>query len=142
MGKYLKTETVRTADISGEFTLFLYGDGHLLEAAILDIEGDDYTFEMTGSGHNYTVEKSIPAELAVKKAIGFINGLRNRLRKILDDNGHIIGYQFSTVYNIYRYGSSDILDVDYRIKDKKVLVTIDIKNTIRKRYYMDLFGGN
>ena len=140
-GKYLKTETTGTADVSGEITLFLYRDVYRLEAAILDIEGDDYTFEMTGSGHNYTVEKSVPAELAVKKAVGLMRSQRNRLKKILDDNGHTIGYQFSPVYGIFRYGSTDILDVDYRIEDKKVSVTVDVKNTIRDRYYRDIFRG-
>jgi len=141
MGKYLKTETVRTADIRGEFTLFLYRDVYRLEAAVLDIEGDDYTFEMTGSGHNYTVEKSVPAELAVKKAVGLIRSQRNRLKKILDDNGHTIGYQFSPVYGIFRYGTSDILDIDYRIEDKKVSVTVDVKSTFRDRYFRDIFRG-
>jgi hypothetical protein len=141
-GKYLKTETAGTADISGEITLFLYKDVYLIEAAVLDIEGDDYTFEMTGSGHNYTVEKSVPAELAVKKAFGSISSQRGRLRKILADNGNKIGYEVRPVYGIFRYGSSDILDVDYRIEDKKVSVTVDVKSTFRDRYYRDIFRGN
>ncbi len=140
-GKYLKTETAGTADVSGEITLFLYKDVYLIEAAFLDIEGDDYTFEMTGSGHNYAVEKSVPAELAVKKAFGFISSQRGRLRKILADNGNTIGYEVSPVYGIFRYGSSDILDIDYRIEDKKVSVSVDIKGTFRDRYYRDIFRG-
>jgi hypothetical protein len=142
MGNYLKTEMAGTDDISGEFTLFLYRGVDLIEAAVFDIEGDEYTFEMTGSRHNYAVEKSVPAELAVKKANGFIRSQRSRFRKILADNGHTIGYEVSPVYGIFRYGSSEILDVDYRIEDKKVSVTVDIKNAVRERYYRDIFRGN
>ena len=142
MGKYLNTETVGEADISGEFTLFLYSSGDPIRAAILDIEGDDYTFEMSGSRHNYTVEKSISAEQAMKKAIAFTSSQRYRMRKILDDDGHVTGYELRPLYNIFRYGTSDVLDVDYRITDKKVAVTVDIKSSLRERYERELFRGD
>ena len=142
MGQYMKTETVAAADISGSVTLFLYGSGNLKRTSILDIEGDDYTFEISGSAHNYMVMKEVAAEQALQNATAFISSRRYRMIKIMSDEGQVIGYELRPLYSVFRYGSSDILDVDYRIRGKTVVVTVEIKSNIKKRYYRDLFGGD
>jgi hypothetical protein len=140
-GQYLKTDIIASGDISGSFTLILYGGAGPKKVAVFDIEGDDYAFEMYGSKHNYFVEKGIPAERALKEAVRFIHSQRNRTNKIIDDKGNIIGYELRPLYNSLRYGSQDILDVAYRVTDNKVLVTVEIKSSIQHNYYRELLGG-
>jgi hypothetical protein len=140
-GQYLRTEINTSGDISGNFTLILYGGAGPKKVAVFDIEGDYYAFEMYGSKHNYVVEKGMPAEMALKEAVRFIHGQRNRMSKIIDDKGNIIGYELRPFYNTLRYGSQDILDVAYRVTDNKVLVTVEIKDSIRHNYNRDFFGG-
>jgi hypothetical protein len=38
------------------------------------------------------------------------------------------------------YGTADIIDVRYKMRDKKVLVTVDIKQAFSAVYEADLFG--
>ncbi len=141
MGQYMKTERVAAADISGSVTLFLYGSGHMKRTSILDIEDDDYTFEISDSAHNYTIAKGIAAGKALKNAEAYLSGSRYRMIKIMSDDGQVIGYELRPLYSRFRYGSSDILDVDYRIKGKTVAVTVEIKRNLRNSYYRNLFGG-
>jgi hypothetical protein len=141
-GRYLKTETARETDIGGAFTLFLYEDDNRTNVAIFDIEGDDYTFEIYESNYHYTVEKSVSSEQAVKKAVQHIASQKRKMRKILD-GGNTVGYELRPLYHtLLRYGTSDIINVDYRVSDKKVLVTIEMKRAVRKEYIRDLFRGD
>jgi len=142
MGKYLKTETVNEVELGGSYTLFLYRDWLDQKIAILDIEGDGYTFMMTGSLFNYVSQKGVAAEDTLNSAVEFIYSQRNQWKRILDDNGNIIGYDFRPLYHATRYGTPDILDVAYRVENDKVIVTVDIKQSIRKRYYQDVFGAD
>jgi hypothetical protein len=141
-GRYLKTETVGEAEISGTFTLFLYEYANHANVAVFDIEGDDYTFELYESKYHYTVEKNVSSEQAVKKAVQHIASRKRKMKKILD-GGNIVGYEMKPLYHtLLRYGTSDILDVDYRVIDKKVRVTIEMDWAVRQEYYRDLFRGD
>jgi len=140
-GKYLKTEAVSEKDLNGAFSLFLYSEYEEIKVAILDIEGDEYTIEMSGSPHNYVVARGIAAETAIKSAVEFIYSHRNRWNKILAPDGSVIGYDFRAIHHSTVYGTPDILDVSYRIEDKKVIVSVDIKSTIRKNFYRRIHGG-
>jgi hypothetical protein len=141
-GQYLRTEINSTGDISGNITLILYRGAGPMKVAVFDIEGDDYSFEMYGSKHNYVVENRVPAEIALTEAMQFIDSQRHRMKKVLDEKGSIIGYELRPLYNSLRYGSQDILDVSYRIADNKVIVTVEYKHSIRQNMDIDLFGGS
>lgn len=59
-GNYLKTEDAKDADIRGSFALILYGSRHLNDietVAILDIEGDSYSFEPYAPEFDYKIKK-------------------------------------------------------------------------------------
>ena len=48
-GKYLKTESAKGTEIIGTYSVLFYANRNPIEPktiAILDIEGDDYTFEI------------------------------------------------------------------------------------------------
>jgi hypothetical protein len=60
--------------------------------------------------------------------------IRSELKRIIDEKGEIIGYEIKPLYNILRFGMHDILDVHYRIKDKTVSVTVDVKRNLKIRF--------
>jgi hypothetical protein len=147
-GKYLKTESAKGTEIIGTYSVLFYANRNPIEPktiAILDIEGDDYAFEINAPEKYYTISNGVPAMAALKDAIQFVESLKYRINKILDDNGRIIGYDVRPLKNIsynLGYGLSDILAVNYEIKDMKVVVNVDLKSHFKEHLRRDLFGGD
>ena len=147
-GKYLKTESAKGTEIIGTYSVLFYANRNPIEPktiAILDIEGDDYTFEINAPEKDYTISNGVPAMAALKDAIQFVESLKYRTNKILADNGRIIGYDVRPLKNIsynIGYSPSDILAVNYEIKDMKVVVNIDLKSHFKEHLRRDLFGGD
>jgi len=148
-GKALRTEAVTKADFQGTYTLILYGgnySGDLETVAILDKEGDRYTFEPYAPEFNYRAIKGQTADHALPRAEQFIRGNPSYqgeiLRNILDPEGNIIGYELRPFYLPFVYGMSDVLDVDYWIKGEKVLVTIRQKPFVERQDGADFREGS
>ena len=134
----LRTEPATPSGVSGVFTLILYGANYsddLETVAILDLEGDGYTFEPFAPQFNYKVRKGIQAQEALKEAeqfVGFHNAFwKYQLSTILNPEGVTIGYEVRPLYQPFVYGFSDILDIYYWLKgDGKVKVVIKLDNVI------------
>lgn len=140
-GTYLKTERAKGEDVDGVFSVFFYGGKTPKQAVILDREDDGREFEISDSSHNFTVVRRMPAEAALKEAENFIDSERHSIGKILDKTT-VIGYEVKPVYPAARFGSPDILDIDYRLHEGKVFVTVRIKNSVRQTYERDKYGGS
>lgn len=140
-GTYLRSEPADQAAPAGAVTLFYYGADTPLRAAVMDIEGDDYTFSLTGSTYMYTVKRNMPADQARQEALGFMAGQRYRWGNILDTQGKVIGHDVRPLYHIVRYGISDILDIDYRLEGTDVTVSIGLDSIAQSIYERDLYGG-
>ena len=52
--------------------------------------------------------------------------------KIIDDNGNTIGYEVRPLYMFFVFGRSNVLEVDYWLRDGKVKVTIRIIPSIER----------
>jgi hypothetical protein len=134
----LRTESANPSDVSGVFTLILYGANYsddLETVALLDNEGDGYTFEPFAPQFNYKIKKGIQAQDALKEAeqfVSFHNAFwKYHLSKILNPEGIPIGYEVKPLYRPFVYGFSDILDIYYWLKgDGKVKVVIKLDNVI------------
>ena len=148
--RYLKTVEAKDQEVTGTFTLILYGGRHIndLETiAILDKEGDQYEFEPYAPEYDYKVKKGVTAGDALseaKKFVSFNNDFwRSQLSRILDDRGNIIGYELRPLYHPFVYGRDDLLEVYYRVKDGKVIAYItlipEVFNTI---FFRDVHGGS
>lgn len=140
----VKTESVRSEDIEGVYTLLLYGSRHsndIETAAILDKEGDKYTFELYAPDFDYKVIKGVSAKDALNRATGFISWHhffhRARLSRIFDDKGAIIGYELRPLYDPFAFGVPDVLDIWYRIKDDRVVVRIKLIPMVEKMLFMN-----
>jgi len=134
----LKTESANPSDISGVFTLVLYGANYsddLETVAILDYEGDEYYFEPFAPSFDYKVKKGIQAQEALKEAgqfVSFHNSFwKYQLSTIFSHDGEPIGYEVKPLYRPFVYGISDILDVYYWLKeDGKVKVVIKLNTSV------------
>lgn len=140
----LATEEIRSNRISGTFTLILYGarfSGDLENVAILDIEGDKYTFEVFAPDFDYKVRTRVPAEEAIKMAEGFIASHGSfkypQISQITDLNGNVIGYEFRPLYHPLEFGIFDVLDIDYWLEGNKVKVRIGLIPEIKQRLFND-----
>lgn len=135
----LKTEEVRKDDVKGVFTLILYGGrgpNDVEALAILDIEGDQYTFEPYAPEFDYKVKKGLSEKDALDNAYKFISYnpafWRSQLSKIVDEKGNTIGYELRPLYMPFVYGISDVLEVYYSLKDGKVKVYIRIIPSVER----------
>jgi len=152
--KYLKTLEAKAEEITGSFTLILYGGRHVndLETiALLDREGDQYEFEPYAPEFDYKVKKGVPAGDALNesgKFVSFHNAFwRSQLSKILDEKGNIIGYELRPLYRPFVYGRDDLLEVYYRIKESKVIIYIRMKPEVFNKLFFgdhpgDSIGGH
>jgi hypothetical protein len=134
----IKTEPSRDIDTGERYSLILYGARHgndLESLAILDIEGDEYTFEPYAPEFDYKVEKGMDSSAAIKRAEGFVSWhplfYRSELKRIIY-SGRVIGYELRPLYDPLTFGISDLIDTDYGLKGKKVIVRIRLLPQIER----------
>jgi hypothetical protein len=136
-GKRIRTEPLRGGEISGVFTLILYGGNYfddLETVAFLDREGDANTFDIFAPEFNYRIIKGLTFEEGLRKAEEFVSGNSSfhqiRLSSIVDEKAGIIGYEVRPLYLPFTSGTEDVLDVWYAAKENKIMVTIRLKPAI------------
>jgi hypothetical protein len=139
MPGHLRTKEVKESDVKGVFTLILYGARDISDietVAILDLEGDQYALEPYAPAFDYKVKKGLSEQEALDEAHKFISYhnsfYRSQISGILDDKGNTIGYELRPLYMPPVFGRSDVLEVDYWLKDEKVKVTIRIFPSIER----------
>jgi hypothetical protein len=136
---HLRTEEIKESDVKGVFTLILYGARDINDietVAILDLEGDQYTLEPYAPDFDYKVKKGLSEKEALDEAHKFISYhnsfYRSQISRILDDKGNPIGYELRPLYMPPVFGRSDVLEVDYWLRDSKVKVVIRILPSIER----------
>jgi hypothetical protein len=139
-GKQLRTELAQDSEITGSYTLILFGTRNAYELktiAFLDKEGDGYELVPYAPEYNYKVMKNVPGTEALNKALDYVKWPRDyrssQVRKILDDQGSVIGYEVRPLYDPLAYGISNVLVVQYWVQEGgKVKVTITLHPTARE----------
>lgn len=142
----LRTELVNPSDVTGNYTLILYGGNYLNDVhtiAFLDSEGDQYAFEPYAPEFEYRVLKGLSAKEALDKAQHFVSTIdncfwRSQLSRVLDQNSKTIGYELRPFYRPLCYGLSDVLDVSYWNKDGRIVIRIRLNPVVEKQ----LLGGD
>lgn len=148
--KNLKTEEVKADEVTGTFTLILYGGRHsndLETIAILDKEGDQYEFEPYAPEFDYKMKKGVSAGDALNEAnkfVSFHNAFwRSQLSRVLDEKGNIIGFELRPLYHPFVHGRDDLLEVYYKVKDGKVIAYIKlIPEVFNTLFFGDLPGDS
>lgn len=143
-GKALRTDVVPGGDMPGTYTLILYGGNYgddLETIAFLDKEGDSYTLEPYAPAFAFRIKKGLTADRALREASEFIRShaefQREQFRSIRDEKREIIGYELRPLYLPITFGTDDVLDVDYWLKEERVLVFVKLKPSLEKRNYFD-----
>jgi hypothetical protein len=139
----LRTIYAHPSEITGTYTLFLYGAQHMEDletVAVLAKEGTPYVFEIYSPEFDYKVIKGLSADEAYSKATAFVSFHhafdRYSVSKILDENGSAVGYEVRPYYRPFEYGYSDVLDAWYTIQDGKIITRIRLKPEV-ERYLRD-----
>ena len=128
---YLKTSDAQPVEVSGTYTLILYGTRYssdIENVAILAKEGTGYAFEVYAPEFDYRVKKNVPADEALAEAQRFVGFhyayRRSQLSKILDKDGSPLGYEVRPLYSPLDFGYADVLDIVYTLHDRKVTARI------------------
>lgn len=130
-GRYLKTQSATEGEITGVYTVILYGGTSVNDVetiAVLMKEGTPYSFEVFRPEFDYRTIKGVPGKEALEKAEKFVSFHHNfwkiQLNKIVDGRGNTVGYEVRPLYYPGASDKSDILDVDYKNADGKIIVYI------------------
>lgn len=138
------TAPADTREVEGTYTLILYGGRYsadLENVAVLDKEGDAYTFNVYAPEFDYRVKRHVPAKEALEEAEAFVrfhySFWKAQLKQIVDTSGIPIGYEVRPLYSPMDFGYPDVLEVDYILKDKTVTVRISLKRELRRQLFDD-----
>ena len=130
-GRYLRTEKASPKELSGAYTLILYGGNYMndLETfAVLAQEGTGYSFSVFAPDFDYRVIKHVPAGAAFERANKFVGShpdfWKVSMAGIIDNAGETIGYEVKPLYYPHVFGRSDLFDLYYKKSDGKVIVYI------------------
>lgn len=139
-GKTLRTDAAVSSEVQGTYTLILYGNNYsddLETAAFLDKEGDRYTLEPYAPEFTFRVRKGLTADRALREADEFIRShaefRQEKLRSIRDEKGELIGYELRPLYLPLTFGTDDVLDIDYWLKEDRVFMLIKLKPSLEKK---------
>ncbi|MFN3480320.1 MAG: hypothetical protein ACK415_08020 [Thermodesulfovibrionales bacterium] len=134
----IRTDVAKDIDRDKNYSLILYGARHgndLESVAILDIEGDEYVFAPYAPDFDFEIERGLDASAVIKRAEQFVSWHPlyhgSELKKIVL-SGRVIGYELRPLYDPLAYGLSDVLDIDYRLRDKEVIVRIRLLPQIER----------
>jgi hypothetical protein len=143
-GIRLNTQGYNSA-VTGTYNVIFYGcnfSDDLETIAFLDRADDRFTFEPFAPEFNYRVKKGVDANEALTEAYNFVNcntSFRSaQLSRIMAPNGETLGYEVRPLYSPIRYGVEDVLYIDYRLKDYRVVITIRLVPSVERM----LEGGN
>jgi hypothetical protein len=138
-GPMLSTRPADTKDLAGSFTLVLYGCNYMNDletVAVLDAEGDEYTFQPYAPDFQYRLWKGVPAQKAVEAAEEFVrcnpSFSRVQVSSIVDTGGKAIGYEIRPLYLPFAYGLSDVIDVLYWLRGNKVFFSVKLLPPIER----------
>ena len=141
-GVYLRTEVTRPEEVTGTYTLILYGarySSDIENVALLVEEGGPYRFEVYAPDFDYKVEKNVPHRDALEKAEEFVRHhyafMESQLSRIIGPSGNSIGYELRPLYYPIEFGSSDVLDIYYFFEGGKVVAKIRLKPEIEKALF-------
>jgi hypothetical protein len=133
-GTSLRTTAADPAEITGTYTLLLYGGRFSIDVetiAFLDREDDTTAFTIRAPDFDYKVIKGIQGKDALARAVEHVKFHPNfqyyRISRILDPYGAVLGYEVRPYYSTLSYGMSDVLWVNYGFKDGSVVISVRLQ---------------
>lgn len=139
---YIQTKDALNSEITGSYTVFLYGANHyndIATVAILVPADGKYTFDIYAPDWAYRAVKGVPGKDAVAMAESFVRWhssvLRTQTAKILAPDGKVIGYEIRPLYMSTTFGREDVMYIDYLPKDNnRIEVHVHLDPYIEKSF--------
>ncbi|HET6516228.1 MAG TPA: hypothetical protein VFG09_13790 [Thermodesulfovibrionales bacterium] len=135
----MRTGVAKDTEVTGTYTLILYGGRYssdLENVAILDKEEDPYVFEVYAPDFDYQTKSNVPGPEALEEAENFVKFHRSfhqsQVSRIIGPSGDTIGYEVRPLYYPLDVGYADVLDIRYRVTDGKVIVSISLKDEVKR----------
>lgn len=136
-GRNLETEEASLREATGNYKLLLFGCKYpddILNAAFLDKEGDAYDFEIFAPDFQYDTVNTLPASGAFARADQFVrchvHYQQTQVRKILDLQRNVVGYEVRPLYSPIRFGMLDVMIINYTVKENRIIVYIRLDPTV------------
>lgn len=130
-GKRLSTREISAAAPSGDYSLILFGCRYpddILNTAFLDKAGDPFHFDIYAPDYDFTSLNGMAAPDALRRAESFIrcsfHYQQTQLREIVGPDGGTIGYEVRPLYSPLRYGTPDVMQVNYFLRGNRVVIYI------------------
>jgi hypothetical protein len=139
-GGELKTGPASPSDLSGTYTLLLYGCHYgddIKDLAVLVDGKSRYPVEIYDLPTSYTTKKDVPGAQALKEADAFVRCSRRnvtgtQLRRIYDDAGGTVGFEVRPLYFPLEFGQQDVLQVNYTLGDGRVRAYIRLDPDVQR----------
>ncbi|NJD57047.1 MAG: hypothetical protein FIA94_11675 [Nitrospirae bacterium] len=138
-GPRLNAQAAQGAEIAGTYNVIFYGCNYFNDpetVVFLDKVGDPYTFEPFAPDFVYRIKKGLPASEALAEADNFPNCTSSfryaQVRRIAAPSGDILGYELRPLYHSFVFGRDDVLNVDYLLKDDKVVIYVTLDPSVEK----------
>ncbi len=135
----LTTQFAKPDEVEGIFRLILHSGSqpqHLGRIAFLDREDDEILLDPYAPEFDFSQIPHLPAEKALDRAADFVTNhsvfQRMSLSKIIDHDGAVVGFEVRPIYLLHAYGTEDVLDVSYRKKDNKVIISIHLNPQVER----------
>jgi len=136
----LKTELANADQVQGIFTIILYSGPwphQIANVAFLDREDDHMTFAPYAPDFDYKILKGIPAKEAIALAEAFVSAHssfhRSQLACIRDEYERVVGFEMRPLYYPTTYGTSDVLYIDYSLRDNDIIIHIRINPDVERK---------
>jgi hypothetical protein len=92
------------------------------------------------------MKRNLTAHDALHEAMSFVNWhhayKHTQIKKITNNRGEILGYELRPLYRPLRYGVSDVLNINYSLKNQIVSIFIRLKPYIEKNRERDIFHND
>ncbi len=139
-GTGLTTGPATAADLTGTYTLLLYGCHYgddIKDLAILWDRESVYPIEIYDLPTSYTTKDNLAGPEALRRAEDFVRCSHRKvvgttLRRIPDGKGGTVGFEVRPRYFFTEFGQEDVLLVNYALKDGRVRAYISLDPDVQR----------
>ncbi len=142
---YIQTKSAGKAEITGNYTVFLYGANSyddIATVAILAPTDGQYKFDIFAPDWEYRTVKGVAGKDAIAMADKFVSWhssfVRTQTSKILAPSDEVIGYEIRPLYMSTTFGKEDVMYINYLLKDNhRIEVHVHLDYYVEKKLNSD-----
>ena len=139
-GRDLATRAASPSDITGTYTLLLYGCHYpedIKDLAILVDANSRYTVEIYDLPTSYKTKKDVAGPEALRESEKFVRcSFRRvtgtRIRRIVDEQGGTVGFEVRPLFFPLEFGQQDVMLVNYEVRDGSVRAYVRLDDDVKR----------